>query len=103
VHPRVFHTQLRGCRDDHLPLLVRAASPNGEDRDFLGHPLVDCYLEFVAGRVRPNTLRAVAFDLKSFFTVADIADPTASATTATTDAMVRLWGVVACPSLTRSS
>jgi hypothetical protein len=23
----------------------------------------------VAGRVRPNTLRAVAFDLKTFFTV----------------------------------
>jgi len=27
------------------------------------------YLEFVAGRCRPNTLRAVAFDLKAFFTV----------------------------------
>jgi hypothetical protein len=31
--------------------------------------MVDLYLEFVAGRVRPNTLRAVAFDLKTFFTV----------------------------------
>jgi integrase/recombinase XerD len=30
---------------------------------------VDRYLEFVAGRCRPNTLRAVAFDLKVFFTV----------------------------------
>jgi site-specific recombinase XerC len=30
---------------------------------------VDRYLEFVAGRARPNTLRAVAFDLKTFFTV----------------------------------
>jgi site-specific recombinase XerD len=30
---------------------------------------VDRYLEFVAGRARPNTLRAVAFDLKAFFTV----------------------------------
>jgi len=30
---------------------------------------VDRYLEFVAGRCRPNTLRAVAFDLKAFFTV----------------------------------
>jgi integrase/recombinase XerD len=28
---------------------------------------VDRYLEFVAGRSRPNTLRAVAFDLKTFF------------------------------------
>ena len=37
----------------------------------LGHPLVDRYLEFVAGRARPNTLRAVAFDLKTFFTVID--------------------------------
>jgi hypothetical protein len=31
--------------------------------------LMDRYLEFVAGRARPNTLRAVAFDLKAFFTV----------------------------------
>ena len=35
----------------------------------LGERLVDRYLEFVAGRCRPNTLRAVAFDLKTFFTV----------------------------------
>ena len=31
--------------------------------------MADRYLEFVAGRCRPNTLRAVAFDLKTFFTV----------------------------------
>ena len=31
--------------------------------------LADRYLEFVAGRCRPNMLRAVAFDLKTFFTV----------------------------------
>ena len=30
----------------------------------LGHRLVDRYLAFVAGRVRPNTVRAAAFDLK---------------------------------------
>jgi hypothetical protein len=30
---------------------------------------MDWYLEFVAGRCRPNTLWAVAFDLKTFFTV----------------------------------
>lgn len=35
----------------------------------LGDPLVDRYLEFVRGRCRPNTLRATAFDLKTFFTV----------------------------------
>jgi site-specific recombinase XerD len=52
-----------------FPCLVRAESPTGEDRYLLGHPLVDRYLEFVAGRVRANTLRAVAFDLKSFFSV----------------------------------
>src|SRR5271166_6669686 len=54
-----------------FPNLVRGASPNGEDRYFLGDSLVDRYLEFVAGRVRANTLRAVAFDLKTFFTVVD--------------------------------
>ena len=58
-----------------FPNLVRGASPNGEDRYFLGDSLVDRYLEFVAGRVRANTLRAVAFDLKTFFTVVD-KDPT---------------------------
>ena len=52
-----------------FPTLVRDASPNGEDRYFLGDPLVDRYLEFVAGRVRANTLRAVTFDLKTFFTI----------------------------------
>src|SRR5213078_4945430 len=34
-----------------------------------GERLVDRYLEFVAGWCRPNTLRAVAFDLKAFFAV----------------------------------
>ncbi len=54
-----------------FPSLVRGVSPNGEDRYFLGDSLVDRYLEFVAGRVRANSLRAVAFDLKTFFTVVD--------------------------------
>lgn len=52
-----------------FPALVRASSPSGEARYSLGHRIVDLYLEFVAGRVRPNTLRAVTFDLKTFFTV----------------------------------
>jgi integrase/recombinase XerD len=30
---------------------------------------VDRYLAFVAGRARPNTVRAIAFDLKAFFAV----------------------------------
>jgi integrase/recombinase XerD len=52
----------------------------GEVRYSLGHRLVDRYLEFVAGRSRPNTLRAVAFDLKAFFAVVakDPAEVTAS-------------------------
>lgn len=52
-----------------FPWLVRSVSVLGVVRYRLGDPLVDRYLEFVAGRARPNTLRAVAFDLKTFFTV----------------------------------
>ena len=35
----------------------------------LGVPLLDEYLEFLAGRCRPNTVLAVAYDLMVFFTV----------------------------------
>ena len=59
-----------------FPCLVRSLSPAGEVRYALGDPLVDRYLEFVAGRCRPNTLRATAFDLKTFFTVIE-RDPVA--------------------------
>ena len=52
-----------------FPCLECVVSRSGAARYRLGHPLVDRYLEFVAGRARPNTLRAVAFDLKVFFTV----------------------------------
>ena len=52
-----------------FPSLVRSTSPSGQVRYRLGDRVVDRYLEFVAGRARPNTLRAVAFDLKTFFTV----------------------------------
>jgi integrase/recombinase XerD len=52
-----------------FPCLVRTVSGPGQVRYSLGHRLVDRYLEFVAGRSRPNTLRAVAFDLKAFFAV----------------------------------
>lgn len=51
------------------PCLIRSSTPSGDARFVLGDPLVDRYLEFVAGRSRPNTLLAVAFDLKTFFTV----------------------------------
>jgi integrase/recombinase XerD len=59
-----------------LPCLVRVVASSGEIRYALGHPLLDRYLEFVAGRARPNTLRAVAFDLRTFFGVID-KDPVA--------------------------
>lgn len=52
-----------------IPCLVRSSTSAGEHRYSLGDPLVDSYLAFVAGRTRPNTLRAVAHDLKTFFTV----------------------------------
>ena len=52
-----------------FPCLVRFVSGSGQVRYRLGDRLVDRYLEFVAGRCRPDTLRAVAFDLKTFFTV----------------------------------
>jgi integrase/recombinase XerD len=54
-----------------FPFLVRSVSPSGGARYALGDPFVDRYLEFVAGRCRPNTLTATAFDLKTFFTVVD--------------------------------
>ena len=54
-----------------LPCLVRSSTTAGEVRFELGHPLLDRYLELSAGRTRPNTVRAVAFDLKTFFTVVD--------------------------------
>jgi site-specific recombinase XerC len=52
-----------------FPELVRTTSGLGEVRYAPGDRLVDRYLEFVAGRARPNTLRAVASGLKAFFTV----------------------------------
>jgi site-specific recombinase XerD len=54
-----------------FPCLIRASTAGGEARYALGDPLVDSYLGFVAGRSRLNTLRAVAHDLKAFFTVID--------------------------------
>jgi integrase/recombinase XerD len=52
-----------------FPCLERRVHADGQFRYRLGHPLVDRYLEFVAGRARPNTFGAVTFDLKTFFTV----------------------------------
>jgi integrase/recombinase XerD len=56
---------------NQFPCLIRTSTAGGEARYALGDPLVDSYLAFVAGRSRPNTVRAVAHDLKTFFTVID--------------------------------
>jgi site-specific recombinase XerD len=50
--------RLRRCRSAAGDLVVR-----------FGVPLLDGYLEFLAVRSRPNTVVAVAYDLKVFFTV----------------------------------
>lgn len=54
---------------NQFPCLIRSSTAGGEARYALGDALVDSYLAFVAGRSRPNTLRAVAHDLKTFFAV----------------------------------
>jgi len=51
--------------------LIRSQRPAGEPPVELGVPLLDDYLRFVAGRCRPNTVLAAAYDLKVFFTVVD--------------------------------
>jgi integrase/recombinase XerD len=45
----------------------------------VGVPELDRYLDFVAGRCRPNTVLATAYDLKVFFSVVD--KPPAKVTT----------------------
>jgi integrase/recombinase XerD len=51
------------------PCLIRTVGPAGDPQVSLGVPLLDEYLEFLSGRCRPNTVLAVAYDLKVFFTV----------------------------------
>jgi integrase/recombinase XerD len=51
------------------PCLIRYRDRAGAVSVVLGHPLLDDYLEFVAGRSRTNTLLATAYDLKVFFSV----------------------------------
>jgi hypothetical protein len=36
-----------------------------------GDPLLDRYVEFVASRTRPNTVKATVSDLRAFFAVVD--------------------------------
>jgi integrase/recombinase XerD len=46
----------------------RSSAPSGEVLVRLGHELLDDYLTFLAGRARPNSVLAGAFDLKVFVT-----------------------------------
>ena len=62
-----------------VPCLVRSPGPLIGNRSTLGHPLLDAFLEFVAGRARWNTVLATAFDLKVFFSIIDT-DPAAVTT-----------------------
>jgi site-specific recombinase XerD len=59
-----------------VPCLKYSTAAAGGERVRLGHPLLDAFLEFVAGRARWNTVLAAAFDLKVFFSIID-RDPTA--------------------------
>jgi len=51
------------------PCLIRSRGPSGEPVVRFGLALLDDYLEFLAGRSRPNTVLAAAYDLKVFFAV----------------------------------
>jgi site-specific recombinase XerD len=52
-------------------LVVSTVGGDGRRRYRVGHELVDEFLEFAAGRCRPNTVRAYAHDLRAFFAVVD--------------------------------
>jgi integrase len=63
-----------------VPCLVRSSGADEREQVHLGHPLLDAFLEFIAGRARWNTVLATAFDLKVFFSIIET-DP-AEVTTA---------------------
>jgi integrase/recombinase XerD len=49
--------------------LIRSVDAGGRPVVRLGVLVLDAYLDFVAGRCRPNTVLATAYDLKVFFAV----------------------------------
>ena len=57
-------TRWDGAENEYLSASRAFRVGSGQVR----YRLADRYLEFVPGRCRPNTLRAVAFNLKAFFT-----------------------------------
>ena len=51
--------------------MVQSERSDGSLVVTVGHPLADAWLEFLNARARPNTIRAVAVDLKVFFSFVD--------------------------------
>lgn len=51
------------------PVFRCVVGGDGEREFRVGHDLIDEFLEFVAGRARPNTVKAYAHDLKVFFSI----------------------------------
>jgi integrase/recombinase XerD len=60
---------MEGSRMSYLDLCVTRPAGVPAEPPRLGEPLLDGYLDFVGARCRPNTVLAVAFDLKVFFGV----------------------------------
>jgi site-specific recombinase XerD len=52
-----------------VPVVRRLAADGDGGGYVVGHRLVDEFLQFASGRARPNTVRAYAHDLKTFFSV----------------------------------
>jgi integrase/recombinase XerD len=61
--------EMEACMAVTVVGLTRSRNAAGELVVRLGIGLLDEYLEFLSGRCRPNTVLAVAYDLKVFFTV----------------------------------
>jgi site-specific recombinase XerD len=61
--------EMGACMAGTVVRLTRSRDAAGVLVVRLGVGLLDEYLEFLAGRCRPNTVLAVAYDLKVFFTV----------------------------------
>jgi site-specific recombinase XerD len=61
--------EMEACMPVAAVRLVRSRNAEGDLVVRLGVRLLDEYLEFLAGRCRPNTVLAVAYDLMVFFTV----------------------------------
>jgi integrase/recombinase XerD len=61
--------EMEACMPVSAVRMARSRSAAGDLVVRLGVRLLDEYLEFLGGRCRPNTVLAVAYDLKVFFTV----------------------------------